>query len=52
MNDMVHVKLKEIIHLQEFVKTDELHYKSKRRTVYDFNEYSLPFFKEIFIKRY
>ena len=24
------------------IKRDELHYKSKRRKVYNFNEYSLP----------
>ena len=33
--------LKEVVHLQDIIKTDELHYKSKRRKVYNFNEYSL-----------
>ena len=39
---MVRVKLKEIVHLQDIIETDELRYKSKRRKVYNFNKYSLP----------
>ena len=31
MNDLVRAKLKEIVNLQDIIKTDELHYKSKRR---------------------
>ena len=42
MNDLVCTKLKEIVDLQDIIKTDELHYKSKRRNVYNFNECSLP----------
>ena len=38
MNDLVRVKLKEIVHLQDIIETDELHYKSKRRKVYNFNK--------------
>ena len=44
MNDLSRDKLKEIVNLQGIIKTDELHYKSKRRKVYDFSEYSLPIF--------
>ena len=40
--NLVRVKLKEIVHLQDIIKTDELHYKSKRRNVYNLNKYSLP----------
>ena len=42
MNDLICAKLKEIINLQDIIKTDELHYKSKRIKVYYFSEYSLP----------
>ena len=41
-NDLMINKSKEIIKLQDIIKTDELCYKSKRRTIYNFNEYSLP----------
>ena len=34
--------LKEIVNLQDIIKIDELNYKSKRRKVYIFSEYSLP----------
>ena len=33
MNELVGAKLKEIVNLQEIIKTDELHYKSKRSKV-------------------
>ena len=42
MNDLVCAKFKKIINLQNIIKADELHYKSKCRKVYNFNEYSLP----------
>ena len=42
MNDLIRDKLKEIVNLQYVIKTDELHYKSKRRKFYNFNKYSLP----------
>ena len=42
MNDLVLYKLKEIIKLPDIIKTDELRYRSKRRKVYNFSEYSLP----------
>ena len=42
MNDFIRDKSKEILNLQDVIKTDELHYKSKRREFYDLNEYSLP----------
>ena len=42
MNDLIRAKLKEIIHLQDSIKTDELYYKSKRRKVYNFSKYSIP----------
>ena len=42
MNDLICHKLKEIVNLQNVIKTDKLHYKSKRRKNYSFNEYCLP----------
>ena len=42
MNDLICHKLKEIVNLQNVIKTDKLHYKSKRRKIYSFNEYCLP----------
>ena len=42
MNDSVCAKLNEIVNLQDIIKTDEPHYKSKRKKVYNFNEYYLP----------
>ena len=42
MSDLIHEKLKKIVNLQDIIKTDELHYKSKRKKVYNFSEYSLP----------
>ena len=36
---------------QDIIKKDELHYKSKRRKVYNLNEYSLHIpFEEIYMK--
>ena len=48
MNDLIRDKLKEIVNLQDVIKTDELYYKSERRKVYNFSEYSVP----IVFKRY
>ena len=31
INDLIHVKLKEIIKLQDIIKNDDLNYKSKRK---------------------
>ena len=42
MNDLIRVKLKEIVKLKDIIKTDNLRYKSKSRKVYNFSEYSLP----------
>ena len=42
MNDLIRAKLKEIVNLQDIIKTDKLNYKSKRRKVYNFSEYFLP----------
>ena len=42
MNHLICDELKEIVNLQDIIKTDELHYESKRRQVYIFSEYSLP----------
>ena len=39
INDLIRAKLKEIVNL---LKSDEVSYKSKRRKVYNFCEYSLP----------
>ena len=41
MNDLVCTRLREIINLQDIIKTDEPHYKSKGRKVFNFIEYSL-----------
>ena len=37
------VKLKEIVNLQDIIKTDTLRYKSKSRKNYIFSEYYFPF---------
>ena len=49
LNDSIFNKLKEIIKLQDIVKTDELCYKSKRRKIFNFSEYSLAivFLKDV-----
>ena len=39
---MGRVKLKEIVNLLDIIKTDKLHYKSKRKEVYNFSKYFLP----------
>ena len=36
MNDLIHANLKEIVNLQDIIKTDEPHYKLKRRKIYNF----------------
>ena len=41
LNDLIINKLKEIIKLQNIIKPDELYYKSKRREIKNFCEYSL-----------
>ena len=43
INDLACANLKEIFNLQDIIKTDELHYKSKGRNVHSFNEYYLSF---------
>ena len=48
MSDLICDKLKEIVNLQDIIKTDNLHYKPKSGKVYNFSEYSFP----IFLKRY
>ena len=46
MNDLVRAKLKEINNIQDTIKTDKLHYKSKRRKYYILvNIICLLFFK-------
>ena len=53
MNDSIRGILKQIVNLQDKIKTDELNHKSKCMKVYSFSEYSLPiFFKILTIKRY
>ena len=42
MNYFICDKLKEIVNLQDIIKTDNLRYKSKSRKDYNFREYSLP----------
>ena len=46
MDDLICVELKEIINLEDIIKTDELYYKSKCRKVYNLmNIFYLLFFK-------
>ena len=42
MNDLLRAKLKEIVNLQDIIKTNELHFKWKRRKDYNFSKYCLP----------
>ena len=42
MNDLIRLKLKEIVKLQDIIKKDELDYKSKRGKTYNIGKYSLP----------
>ena len=44
LNDLIINKLKQIIKLQDIIKTGYLYYKSKSRKIYHFTEYSLPIF--------
>ena len=41
LNALIINELKEIIKLQDFIQTDELCYKLKRRNVFNFSEDSL-----------
>ena len=41
MNDLICVKLKEIVKLQDIIKKDDLNYKSKRGKTYNFGKHSL-----------
>ena len=41
MNDLIHVKLKKIVNLQDIIKKDNLYYKPKSRKDCNFTEYSL-----------
>ena len=51
MNDLIRAKFKEIVNLQDIIKADELHHKSKRRKIYNFSEYSLAIvFHKIYMK--
>ena len=51
MNGLLRAKLKEIVNLQDIIKTDELNYKLRRKKVYYLSEYSLRIvFQEIYIK--
>ena len=52
MNDSIQDKLKEIVNLQDIIKTEDLSYKAKIKEVYNFNKYSLPtvFLGDIYIK--
>ena len=48
MNDLIGDKLKENINLEDIIKTHNLHYKSKRRKVYNFSESSLLIYLPLF----
>ena len=43
MNHLGGARLKEIVNLQDIIKTDELHFEAKRRKVYNFNEYFIAY---------
>ena len=42
MNDLIRVKFKEIVYLQDIIKKDDTNYKARRGKTNDFGEYSLP----------
>ena len=42
VNDLIRIKLKEIVKLQDIIKKDEINHKSKRGKAYNFGKYSLP----------
>ena len=42
MNELIPVKSKKIVKLQDFIKKDDLNYKSKCGKAYNFGKYSLP----------
>ena len=42
MNDLIPVKSKKILKLQDFMKKDDLNYKLKCRKACNFGKYSLP----------
>ena len=42
LNDSIINKLREIIKLQDIIRTDDLYYKLKRRKTYNFSENFLP----------
>ena len=52
MKNLVCAKLKEIVNLADIIKTDEPHFKSKHRKVYNFSEYSLSVFLRDIHERY
>ena len=43
LNYLIINKFKETVKLQDITRTDGLYYKSKRRKIYNFTEYSLSF---------
>ena len=42
MNELIRVKLKKIVNLQDIIKKDELNFKSKHEKTFNFGKYSLP----------
>ena len=42
LNDLIINELKEIVKLQDIIKSDDLYYKLKHRKVYNFTEFCLP----------
>ena len=42
VDDLIRIKLKEIVKLQDIIKKDEINHKSKRGKAYNFGKYSLP----------
>ena len=50
MNDLIRTKLKEIVNLQDTIKTDELHYRNVKKIIISVKSLYLLLFKEIYIK--
>ena len=51
MINLVRVKLKEIVNLQDIIKKDDLNYKSKHGKTYNFSKHLLPIaFNQIYVK--
>ena len=50
LNDLIVYKLREIVQLQDFIKSNELQYTLKQRKIYNFSEYalSIDFLRDVY----